>query len=276
MRLAALLSFSLILPWPAQAETRLLDFLGQEACAVGPATRDKALAAGIRALEFDAFMDNAATTREGAWLVIAPEDCTILMPKIGTELSFTDPDIAALISGPEGVDDYSGPGCFIGYVDDMVRALMKSRGWDEAKANREYFRLLGAGFASGEVGFYGENPLETPYSSRYIGPGCDQGPGVAEIRASHDFLTAHFDQIIREAGSYVACKEGAAISSGWIGPIQQDWSERGAKNVWLVVELLFLSMAAGWQQGWDHEKKGTPRPPLCREQPLEQDWSRME
>ena len=75
------------------------------------------------------------------------------MPQLFAEFSFTHPEVMALISGAKGPGEGNGAGCFIGFGRDMVEALMKSRGWDEVRANRECFRVVGSGAASDVVGF---------------------------------------------------------------------------------------------------------------------------
>ncbi|NPD13588.1 hypothetical protein HOY34_00040 [Xinfangfangia sp. D13-10-4-6] len=190
------------------------------------------------------------------------------MPQISSELSFADPELVANRLMIEDGDEYSAAGCYVGATFDVVPALMKSRGWDEAKANRAYFRLIGAGLVSGEVAFYGTSPLATPPGWRYLGEGCDQGRDIAAIRASQAFLAENFSEIIRTTGQYVACKEGETIFSGLIGPQMQAWTDRGATNVWFGLEVLVIAMAADWHQDWDHRQKGAPRPPLCRETPI--------
>lgn len=278
MRLFTLVCLVFLTPLPALAETSLTEFLAGEACAIGPGTRDRALAAGIAADAFDGFRDSAEKLEdsriEGGWLVLAPADCTIALPKIEARLAFTDPDVARFVSGPEGVGEDSDPGCYIDH--GMTTGLRESRGWDAARANREYFRLIAAGMVSGEVVFYGEDPLKTPVGMRYLGPGCDQAADVAAARAGHAWLASHFDRLIRELGAYVPCAGGAVITDAWFSPQGRSYTQEGNRNVWLGLELLIISMGADWHRDWDHERKGTPRPPLCREKPLEIDWSQMQ
>ena len=103
----------------AHAETdavdELVDFLAGQGCAIGPATRDAAIAAGFTAEEIDAYagaaLSEGSAAREGEWVVLPTETCEIRPPEITPAIKLSDPEVMAAISA---IDEYEGdPGCFL-------------------------------------------------------------------------------------------------------------------------------------------------------------------
>lgn len=263
------------LPLAAMAEApspSLQDFLVAEACAIGPKTKARALAAGVDAAEFDAYAaalpEMAGVERSGDWLIIPSEACKILPPKIESDLSFEDPEIASLIANSS--EKYPPPlhgdpgGCY--FDEDVNVALLQVvRQWSKEQAERELNKLLAVGLLSGEVAFYGEDEDELPLPSplRYLGSSCPHIVDIDRIARSHQFMIDNFDEIIRNAGAQGDCSDSSALWAGMQSQMES-YRKRGMRNVWLPLELTVIVIAAGWQEEFGYFKDGYPRPPLCR------------
>ena len=186
---------------PALADDRaaLVDFFAGQGCAIGPASREAALAAGFSDEQIDTLVaeeaarDGAVST--GGWLVMAPAACRMRPPEIGGTLQLTDPEVVAVISAPDAYADQDSPGCFVN--SDLMARLQETRGLDPDTSFEEYIRLIGRSIISGEMAFYSDSILVTPPGYQSMNGICAEVPAAAEIRRNHDYLIQNFDPLVR-------------------------------------------------------------------------------
>ena len=252
----------------AHAETdavdELVDFLAGQGCAIGPATRDAAIAAGFTAEEIDAYagaaLSEGSAAREGEWVVLPPETCEIRPPEITPAIKLSDPEVMAAISA---IDEYEGdPGCFLDR-EKLDKNLTASRDWDANMLFQEYIRLVAASLISGDMTFYSDTPLATPVGFSFLGGECSKVPQMNEIRQGHDFIIENFDAIVRELGSQTICEHRA--SPHYTEELSNTkWLTNGdTPNAWFGFEVMIIAFGAGWQEGMTDTEKGMPRPPMC-------------
>lgn len=243
----------------------LVDFFAGHGCAIGPTTRDAAIAAGFAATQIDALVD-AEAGREGAvttgdWLVIAPDACRMRPPEIGGTLQLSDPELEAMLSKPDPYADHDGPGCFLDGT--FLETLSQSRGWDADTTFREYIQLVGRSLILGEMTFYSDSPLATPAGFQSTVGICADRPAAAEIRRGHEFMIRNFDPIMRAMMAANTCDD----SSGWPASVINDLPgitpDLSTSNSWTFFEVEIIAIAAGWYEGVTATEKGVPRPPLC-------------
>lgn len=263
----------LLVAGPASADDQaaLIEFFAGQGCAIGPSTRDAAIAAGFTAGDVDA-LAAAEAGREGAvasgdWLVMAPQICRMRLPEISGELSLSDADVAAAFSAPDAYLDQDSPGCFL--TGPLLDDLPAARGWDADKAADEYYRLLARSIISGELTFYSDSPLLTPMGFQLTSGACGDAAPMDEIRRSHEFLLQNFDPIMRTMQAENSCEPGrytGLISD--INLVPGNGEGTGTDNAWIGLEATVIGQAAGWYEGQTATEKGTPRPPLCQYGPV--------
>ncbi|NOR63825.1 MAG: hypothetical protein GQ535_15215 [Rhodobacteraceae bacterium] len=263
-----------LLFWPifsasAQAANQneaLIQFFAGQGCAIGPSTIVAARAAGFGEQDIDHLKEAAQADpgmiETGEWLVLSAEVCEIEMPRINSRLHIKDPEVAERFSA---VDEYAAEGshgCFLS-VDYLLDHLALSRAWDRSTANREYIGMLGAALISGDLAFYSENPLETPYGFMLTRGACAEVPNMTRIKQNHELLVRHFDALVRANAQHVVCEAGASLFSSEFHDIANNLTDSMNKNEWLWFEIQIIAMGAGWYEGLSLSNKGTPRPPLC-------------
>lgn len=187
-------------------------------------------------------------------------------PKIESDWSFTDPDIAVRIYNPaekyaDEADEYP-VGCYFNIAYN-IEEIGKVRGQTPDEAWHSYARLLAAGFISGELAMYGEDVFAVPYGMRFLGPPCPYLEGKERIDQSRQYMLDNFDEILRRAGAQGKCTNPTSLVDGF-QPQMEPLNNAGLKNVWFFMEMFFISVAAGWHEGSSATEKGLPRPPLCR------------
>lgn len=252
---------------PALADDRaaLVDFFAGQGCAIGPESREAAMAAGFAADQIDALATEEAMRDEalltGDWLIMAPAACKIRPPEIGGTVQLSDPETVAMISAPDAYADQDSLGCFLN--PDLVARLQQTRGMDADTAFEEYIRLIGRSIISGEMTFYSDSILATPVGYQSMVGICAEVPAAAEIRRNHDFLIQNFDPLIRAIMAENSCDEFI----GWVnsdgGPVPGTVPGTATSNAWVWFEIQTIAMAAGWYEEISYSEKGTPRPPLC-------------
>lgn len=266
MKAAFAVTALLALTSPALADD-LTDFFATEGCAIGPATIPKAEAAGFDRAGIDALAEkwrnDPETVVTGDWLVLPPKVCTMKLPVIESELKLIDSDVQAAFSAPDAYLSDDSPGCFIS-LDELQKTTAAARGWSQDKATIEYLRLLGKSMASGEMTFYSDSPLRTPYGSHLTTGSCGEVlPYLEDARRAHDYLVQNFDQIVRRNLSEVTCEE----SSAWPSVDEQERLHNDlqgtSQHAWPWLEAFMVVHGAGWYDGITATEKGTPRPPLC-------------
>lgn len=244
----------------------LVEFLAGQGCAIGPGTRNAALAAGYEIDEIDALIEiarrNPDTVETGDWLVLPTEICNIRLPTATNELKLTDPEVRKSISARDAYLADDEPGCFFDH-QRLFEELRKTRSWDDDKIDLEYIRLIGSSITSGDIRFYTDDPLRTPVGFQLMTGECADVPHISEIRRSHAALTALFDPLIRANAANVACENGASLVTPEFPDIAQALWGSEVPNAWLAFEIQMIAMGAGWYEGISMSDKGTPRPPLC-------------
>lgn len=278
-RLTATALACLFIAAPALADDRaaladdraaLVDFFAGQGCAIGPASRAAAMAAGFSADQIDALAaeeagrDGAVST--GGWLVMAPTACRMRPPEIGGTVQLGDPEVVAMISAPDAYADQDSPGCFVDA--GMMGRLQHTRGMDADTAFEEYIRLIGRSIISGEMTFYSDSMLVTPFGFQSMTGICAQVPAAADIRRDHDFLIQNFDPLVRAIMTTNSCDD----FMGWVNsdgsPVPDTAPGTATSNAWMWYEVLTIAIAAGWFEGISSTEKGMPRPPLCHYQDM--------
>lgn len=268
--LKALIAFGFLLTTATLAfaqsdeDAKLLDFFAGQGCAIGPATRDAAIAAGFTAENIDAFAGAAKAdgkaTGEGDWLVLPSETCKIRPPEIKPALKLSDPEVVAAISAIDAYPDE--PGCFLDHYV-LRSSLGKTRGWDADEQIRGYMQLVAASIISGDMTWYSNTPFATPMGFALVNGDCAGVPQINDIKRSHDFLIENFDAIIREMGSQTICENDAAPSYSAHLSDTKWFADGDTPNAWFWFEAMIISFGAGWQEGMTATEKGIPRPPVC-------------
>lgn len=272
LRVLPLLAASIFLPGaglaaaPGEDRAALVDFFAGQGCAIGPSTREAAVAAGFAPEQIDALQDaeagRAGAVSGGGWLVMAPDACTMRPPEIAGVLQLDDPDVVAAISAPDAYLDADSPGCFLD--PNLFEHLQLSRGWDADRANDEYIRLIARSLISGEMTFFSPSNLLTPMGLQLTTGACADAAPMPEIRRSHDFLIRNFDPLMRGFLAQNACDESAR---GWmegdVNTLPGLAEGTSTPNAWTPLEAHFIALGAGWNEGMTASFKGVARPPLC-------------
>ncbi|WP_407352504.1 hypothetical protein [Luteimonas sp. R10] len=255
-----------VAPTVAAQPASLLDFFAGQGCAIGPTTRNAALAVGYEPKAIDALTETARrnpnTVMTGGWLVLPSDVCEIRIPAVANELKLTDPEVRKSISAPDTYAADGDPGCFLDR-ERLFQELRRTRSWDDDKFNLEYIRLIGGSIASGDMTFYTDNPLRTPVGFQLITGECADVPKISEINRSHAFLIELFDPLVRANAAHIVCESGASLITPEFPGIAQTLSGIEVPNAWLAMEIQMIAMGAGWYEGMSMTNKGTPRPPLC-------------
>ena len=244
----------------AQAQGTLTDYLAGQGCAIGPATIAGAQAHGFDRAEIEALRAEGGT-QSGEWTVLSPDQCRIELPQIEADFTLDEAGALGAIEVIKG-DEYSEPGC---YLDGTVvqKFLTQRAGGDKEAGATAYFRFLGAHLVSGDLRFYSDSPLRTPYGFQVTTDSCADVPLMPEIQRNHEILTRHFGAFLRENAQHVPCEDGETLMSPkWHG-IMERLSGGKNSNAWLSLEYYLIALGAGWVEGAGAKTKGTPRPPLC-------------
>ncbi len=250
----------------ANQNEALIQFFAGQGCAIGPSTIIAARVDGFSPHEIDQLRDAARsdpdTIKTGGWLVLSAEVCEIELPRINNQLHVSDPEVAERISAVDAYAAEGSFGCFF-HLDGLFEHLALTRGWSERKATHEYIGMVGATLKSGELTFYSENPLASPYGySLTTGP-CAEVPNMPKIKQNHELLVRHFDALIRANAQHVVCEAGANLYTPEFHDIAKNLTDNMNRNEWLWFEIQVIAMGAGWYEGLSWSRKGMPRPPLC-------------
>lgn len=258
-------------PWlPIKTRSDLIDFFAEEGCAIGPSTRERALAAGFDGSDIDALVELegalVGAVKTGEWLVLAPESCTIQLPKVTSRVRITDPELTPRFRDEQDESAEGGPACYLPYGTDIYQNLRRSRGWDADTANAEYLGVITNGFITKQLANYGEDRLATPYSYYDMSGECAEGAMAQDIRDSQDFLITNFDPLVRAIFEESFCEEGHVWLERDPNTIAGIAPGTRTKNAWISLEINVMAMAAGWYEGMNATEKGQPRPPICHYQ----------
>lgn len=275
----AFLGIGLLLPaastTAATPPATVHDFFAGQGCAIGPSTRSAALDAGFQESAIDALVEAAKLDDQaivtGEWIVLAPDKCTIRLPKPASALALSDPEVMKATSSLETYyneldwEDYSDKedwGCFLS-TPDLHKNLRQSRLWDDDTINLEYMRLLGGAIAKGHASFYSSSPLRTPPGFQILTGECANVPAMPDIRAGHEFLSDNFDPLIRTIAASLPCDPDANLVTVFMEDVADTFEEELPPNAWLGLDIMTIAMGAGWYEDMKMTTLGPPRPPLC-------------
>jgi hypothetical protein len=261
-----------LLAQPAAADDRaLLDFMGGQGCTFGPDSRAAAVDAGFAEADVDAAVDKALAggdaRREGTYVVLEAQVCTIRMPEINSPYTVTSPEIAAFTSAVDAFVSEGQPGCFL---QDAPAWFDLLKGGEQGAGFFDYADFVAAGLVSGDITLYREAPLETPRGFQIVVGDCAKVPQIEGIRRSHAILKQSFDPIIRSWGASTVCepfgrfpREIEDMLVRLQGGDPAVYEPQDGVNSWMQLQLFIISAAAGWHEGMTGTEKGVMRPPLC-------------
>ncbi|MEL7097764.1 MAG: hypothetical protein AAGM84_02940 [Pseudomonadota bacterium] len=227
----------------AQADP--LAFLEARGCTIGPQTEAQAEAAGVDYAAVEAL----APALTPPYTVLPPETCTIRLPEVQSDWLVLSPTL--LRSYQTGED---GRGCYFGDTVGAFRA--------EGASFEAYLAFLAAGFLSGELRYFADNPLGTPPGIQVTVGTCGDTENRAALDAYAAALTDElFDQYVRAKGAEQSCADpGFTPKATDLAASLQD---SASVNYLLWFELDILAWASGFRTGMSWTDRGTPIPPLC-------------
>ncbi len=250
----------------AVAQEDLDRFLAAQGCAVGPMTGILADEAGLDRDALDAIVARAtadpATVRTGDWAILPPSLCVIRPPEVKSRIDVEDPEVTASTSAIDAHAEFGALGCFLD-GPAMLERIRASRGWSADQAHLEYMRFLAENLRSGDLAFYGNDPLSTPIGFQLLTDRCANVPQIDDIREAQALRDENFDAVIRADAADVICGRDQSPGPRFMSIVQQQTDGRNT-NAWLASEFTFMTMGAGWYTGQSATEPGTPRPPLCR------------
>lgn len=242
-------------------------YLSENGCVVGPQERMSPETSGyyprLREMAQTALAEGQAEQQRD-WIVLGPEACTILPPVINSAYDITSPVVQRGIGAIDAHAEYDVYGCFIS-GEDMQRELMSQENLTADAAVVAYIGVLADGVRSGQVSFFSDDPLRTPIGFQVLTGVCADVPDIAEIRRSQVLMLEHFDTLVRDNATRVACDaEGNTISvTTDVAQTLAEVTDGEAVNAWVMMDMLMLALGAGWVEGTSATERGTPRPPLC-------------
>ena len=244
-----------------------LDFFARKGCAIGPSTRAAARQAGLDQAAIDAladkWRDDPETVATGDWLVLPPQACTMTLPVVESALKLTDPDVQAAFSAADAYAGEDSPGCFLD-GDKLRETTAVTRGWTADQAMIEYLRLVAQSMASGDLTFYTDSPLLTPYGIHLTTGSCGEVlPYREDARRGHEYLVENFDMIVRRNLQKVTCEYGGSWPAHDEAERLHNELQGISQHACLGFEAYLIVLGAGWYEGASLTEKGTPRPPLC-------------
>jgi hypothetical protein len=266
IRAAVLLVVVCAAPAIAAPEKTLIDILAGYGCTLAPDSRAAALAEGYTNLTIDTRIAEMVTAgqavRQGDYVVLDPETCTMRLPVITPPLMLDDARVADIVArapfdGAAGAD--------VCFLTNAAHIFAPAYGADNAAAMQTYAQFVAAHVIAGELRLYGTDLLSTPLGGRVLAGDCAGGPDETAIRASHAALSAHLDAWVRATAADTVC-DGSAFDGGDVmlaQRLQAEADPSATVNAWMGMEYLFIAMAAGWVDGMTWEDRGSPRPPMC-------------
>lgn len=250
----------------AQEDT-LGEVLAEHGCVVGPAEvmADEGVAPDLRD-ELMAYaetaLDAGQAERQGDWIVLGPELCTIRPPQIDRAYDITSPIVAQSISAVDAYAEFEEYGCFVS-GEEMQQDLMRQDGLTRDAAAVAYLEVLAEGVRSGRVSFFSDDPLRTPMGFQVLTGECADVPWIDDIRRSQALMLKHFDTLVRDNASRVTCEANSAPVTVEVGQALTDLTNGEAPNAWTMMDMMVLAIGAGWVEGISANERGTPRPPIC-------------
>ncbi len=250
----------------AQEDT-LGEFLAGHGCVVGPA--DVMADDGVPRKMHDDLtayaetaLDAGQAERQGDWVVLGPELCTIHPPEIDTAYEISSPVVARSISAIDAYAEFEEYGCFVA-SEEMQQDLMQQEGLTRDAAAVAYLEVLAEGVRSGRASFFSDDPLRTPVGFQVLTGDCADVPRIDDIRRSQALMLEHFDTLVRDNASRVTCEANGAPVTVEVGQTLTVLTNGEAVNAWTMMDMLMLAIGAGWVEGISATERGTPRPPIC-------------
>jgi hypothetical protein len=261
-----------LLAQPAAADDRaLLEFMGGQGCTFGPDSRAAAVDAGFAEADIDAAVDKTLAggdaRREGAYVVLDAQVCTIRIPEINSPYTVTTPEIVAFTSAVDAFVSEGQPGCFL---QDPLAWFDDLKGGKLGAGFLDYADFVAAGLIAGDITYYSETPLKTPRGFQIVVGDCAKVLQIKGIQRSHALLKQSFDPIIRSLGARTVCEpigrfpreiEDMLVRLQGGDPAVNE--PQDGVNSWMWLQIRMISIAAGWHEGLTGTVKGVMRPPLC-------------
>lgn len=210
----------------------------------------------------NAALDAGQAERQGDWIVLGPDICTILPPEIESTHDITSPVVARSISAIDAYAEFEEYGCFVS-SEEMQQDLMQQDGLTRDAAAVAYFGVLAEGVRSGRASFFSDDPLRTPMGFQVLTGDCADVPDIEKIRRSQALMLEHFDTLVRDNAGRVACEVNRAPVTVEVAQTLAEITDGEAVNAWTMMDMMLLAIGAGWVDGVSATERGTPRPPIC-------------
>ncbi|MGK7754775.1 MULTISPECIES: hypothetical protein [unclassified Roseovarius] len=243
------------------------ELLANHGCVVGP--KDVMAADGVPQNRLDelsayaeAALDAGEAERQGDWIVLEAEICTILPPEIESSYDIESSLVQRHVSAVDANAEVGEHGCFIA-SEGIQNDLVALEGLSPDAAAVAYLEMIAQGVRSGRVTFFSDDPLRTPSGFQALTGACAEVPQIEAIRRSQTLMLEHFDTIVRENAKRVTCAANANPVTIEVAQVLSDATDGESVNQWTMMEVLLLSIGAGWIEGVTATQRGTPRPPIC-------------
>ena len=210
----------------------------------------------------NAALDRGQAERQGDWIVLGPDHCTIIPPVIETTYDIESPLVQRHVSDIDAYAEFGEHGCFIA-SEGIEKDLVALEGLTPAEATLAYLRMIAQGVESGRVTFFSDDPLRTPSGFQVLTGACAEVPQIDAMRRSQELMLEHFDMVVRENAKRVACAPNVNSVTMEIAQVLSDATGGASENEWTIMDFLLLSIGAGWVEGVTATQRGTPRPPIC-------------
>lgn len=240
-------------------------YLAENGCVVGPQERMAPGASGIhpRLREIaSAALAEGRAERQGDWIVLGPEACTMRPPVIETAFDATSPAVQRSISDIDAHAEIEQQGCFID-SETLQTELMAQDGLSAAEAAVAYYAVLADGVINQQMSFFSDDILRTPAGFQLLTGACAGVPQIEDIRRSQALMLEHFDALVRDNARRVRCEENASPVSVEVAQTLSDLTDGASVNQWTMMDLMLIALGAGWVEGISDTERGTPRPPIC-------------
>ncbi|WP_415920348.1 hypothetical protein [Tateyamaria sp. SN6-1] len=203
-----------------------------------------------------------AVAMPGGSALLGPDVCTIAPPVPQDAPSLRDADVLRAFVPYDDGSGAQGPGCVLD-LSTFMEWMPLAKGWTVAEAEDAYRKLVSAGIASGDLRFFSTDILATPPGVQLVTGRCEDAPGAAALRASHDEIMRWFDPFIRAVGPQTPCRNGATVLDADGFAVMNEITGGTHVNAWLAFEVWLIAYGGGWYTFDGAGDRGTPRPPAC-------------
>ncbi len=261
---------------PAFADDDLMAFFEGQGCTIGAYSRALAVEAGYSSDEIAAFEEarivEGQSTRQGDYLVMGAEICTIRLPDIKSRWSVDDPEIIAMAPFIDKDVEWASrtipvDGCF--FENPMEQFVALNDG-DEEAGYRDYISFMAAGLVSGDIRYYSDDPLWMPLGAQLLTGECAKASNADVVRENHAYLVSGFGPWVRQAYDMDQCTGTGSFGDWRFSLLHQGLDPDGPRedqpvvNAVLAFEWMMITTGARWRVGDTASEKGEEAPPLCR------------